>query len=151
MAYLQVEDVLKSAEQLHQFVREFAKRRRSQARDDFVEGMFQEVTGHEERLRQYLEEFKERADNGVRATWLQFPGVESLEKAMNELAAADGDDDEIILENVIAANEALRDMYDQSMNQTSVPALSELFERLKELQDHHLRNMAKSVSEFEQQ
>ena len=150
MAYMQVKNVLLRAEDLHKFVREFAERRRRQASNDLVEGIFKEVSEHEERRRCILTEFEEQAESRLLETWLQFPGVEQLEQAMEDLSDVDGENEEVILETVLTANEALVEMYDQAMNQTNAPALSELLGRLKDLQDHHLRTMANSVTEFQQ-
>jgi hypothetical protein len=150
MAYMEVRNVLQRAEELHQFVHAYAARRCGQAKDDYVEGIFRNIVQQEEELRQRLTEFEADAETRLLDTWLQFPGVEKLEEAMDELAAVDGDDDDVILQGVVLANEALVELYDQAIAQVQAPALVELLERLRELQDHHLRKMANSVTEFQQ-
>ncbi|QEG36951.1 hypothetical protein [Bythopirellula goksoeyrii] len=150
MAYLQVKDILVHAEKLREFLRDFTRRHELKANNDLLAGLFQEVSQHEQQFKECLDEYRKDTSAELLQTWIQFDGVEDLEEAMDALSAADEQDTQSLLGQLLAAEEALQRVYELVQEQTSATKLEELFGELQQIQDHHLRNIADCVSEYGQ-
>ena len=150
MAYLQVRDILAQAEKMRNFLRNFAEKQQRKASNDLLAGLFHEVNKHEKLLEQCLEDFELETTQDLLDTWIQFSGDDELEEAMASLSGVVEQNDDNVLEKLLHAEETLLRVYNQAHEQTSSERLQELFESLIELQDHHLRNIANCVSEYEE-
>lgn len=150
MAYMQVKEILDSATRIRRFMSEYARRHEQETPDDVTEGLFTEIKQHEERLLRCLADFADDASQGLLETWIQFPNETSLEQAMDQLSAAGEQDDEVVLQQILEAEQALIDVYDHVIGQSHAPRVRELFEELKTLEDHNLRTIADNVSELGQ-
>ena len=150
MAYQQVKEILSHAEHLRKFLSDFASRERDQANNDLLAGLFQEVNKHEAQLEQCLAEYTAETSEDLLATWIQYPGDDELEDAMTSLTAVSEADDEVVLQKLLIAEETLLRVYQQAQEQTSADRLQEMFANLIDLQDHHLRNIANCISEYDE-
>ncbi len=148
MAYLQTKDVLRYADQLRKFLRDFCERQKNTASNDLLAGLFEEVNKHEAQFEECLAEYELETSQDLLDTWIQFPGDNELEEAMTSLSDASEKNDDKVLEQLLVAEETLLQVYKQAQEQVSSARLQEVFESLIELQDHHLRNVANCVSEY---
>jgi len=148
MSYIQVRDILSQAKFLQKFVLEYTQRHQKKSYDELLQGLYREMALYGERMGTVLSNFNDGPSQGLLETWIQFSDVKALEEAMDRLANVDEQDEQIILQCLLAAEERLIELYEQAMTQVRAPRVQSIFEQLKILEDQHLRILANSVSEL---
>lgn len=150
MSYLQVKAILDKASKLHQLVGEYAEVNRKATNDDFFSALLTLISDHETQLQQALEEFTDTAEAGVRGTWVQYPGDEAVTHAIDVLQKPEAEDHQAVLKQVLEAEQALVDMFQQAERETNAPTLQSLFQRLGAHQQQHVRAIGKCASQWQQ-
>lgn len=148
MAYLQVKGILENAVQLRKYLCDFCERQQIKASNDLLAGLFEEVNKHEAQLEECLAEYEEDTSQDLLDTWIQYPGDNELKEAIASLPEVSFHTDGKVLEKLILAEETLLRVYKQVQEQIGSERLQEIFDRLIELQDQHLRNVGNCVSEY---
>ncbi|MCA9261097.1 MAG: hypothetical protein KDA61_17900, partial [Planctomycetales bacterium] len=142
-------EVLNRFDDFQTFLVRYARRHEKRRSDGLAAGLFSEFVQHGLELGHSLEVL--RSDHGFALgnTWVQFPGLDALNSAMQRLDAEDIDDVEVIAQGLLEAEASLRDSLDQVLGQLDATPASEALVNLRDAVDQRVRTLSSDVSDFQ--
>lgn len=150
MAYLQMKGILEQTEKLRHYLCEYTERRESETDNEFLAGFYRDLRNDVQRLTKTTAEFVEHDHDQLLETWIQYPGTEPLEEAMERLSDSSQQEHQEVLQSVLEAEERVLECFQQAQQQTTAEENQEGIGQLVDLQEHHLRHTAKNITTLEQ-
>lgn len=147
MAYQQVRDILKHVQSLRQRVQELARQQQADTQNEMLADFLARLEQHDEYMEACLAGRVEDLPEGVLETWIQFPDTQSLDAEIRELSenadGADGEaslsDDDQAVQQVLALDQRILDLYKNAARQVQSSRVQSLFDDLVLMEDQKAR------------
>ncbi|HBA35547.1 MAG TPA: hypothetical protein DCZ12_15590 [Gammaproteobacteria bacterium] len=143
--FQQVKDVIHYTSQLHEKLAAYYQCLSDQSDQQRMKMLLNYLSRHEKHLSDVFERYSSDVETSVRETWLQFVPSEKLVEAL-ECGPIDTDmsvDD--VIEQVIAYDDALIDLYNEVINETSAPDVKEVFQNVLAMESHIMRQTVRNA------
>lgn len=148
MAYQQVRDILAHVRATQEHVLRYCEAHRHAADDDMIRGMLERVERHNNAMEACLAEYESGAAAAVLDTWIQYPGLERLDRTVGELATAGDEPAADVLERVLAAERMLLDVYQNVADQAHGRGVQEFFQNLLFMEAQTGRAIGRDVTDI---
>lgn len=148
MAYAQVSDILARVHALRERVCRYCERQRDGTDDDLVRAVMERVTRHEQAMEACLAKYTSDAARGILDTWIQYPGLEPLDEAIEETASATDQSAADVLDRLLACERLLLGVYQDMADQASGPRVQEFLQNILFMESQQGRAVGREVTDI---
>nr|BAL54408.1 hypothetical conserved protein [uncultured Gammaproteobacteria bacterium] len=146
----QVKDVLEYGKWLHQEIKALAERIESVEQSTRLKLLLEYLKRHEENLSQALARFSEATQQKILDTWLPYPPDPKIVQKLREIAVHPNMRVEEVAKIVLQFEDALIELYRESLNEIDDPQVQEVLSNLVQLEDAEKRRFAMNLARFQE-
>lgn len=145
----QVRDVLEYGKDLHRSLQALAERIESEEQRGHVKLLLDYLKRHEEELARSLQEFEDETQKHILDLWLPYPPDPKLEKKLQAIQVHSNMTLEEIAKIVFEFEDALIELYKESLNEIDDPHVQEILQNLVNLEDMEKRRFAMNLARLQ--
>ncbi|HHJ39901.1 MAG: hypothetical protein AXA67_08610 [Methylothermaceae bacteria B42] len=145
----QVKDVLEYSKDLHKALKELAEKMESQEQKAHVQLLLDYLKRHEDELADSLEKFEQGTQQHILDIWLPYPPDPKIEKKLQSLTVHSNMSMDEIVKIVMDFEDALIELYKESLNEIDDPHVQEVLQNLVQLEDMEKRRFAMNVARLQ--
>ncbi len=145
----QVKDVLEYGKDLHKALKALAEKMENQEQKAHVQLLLDYLKRHEDELADSLEEFEQETQQHILDIWLPYPPDPQIERKLQSLAVRPNMSLEEIVKIVMDFEDALIELYKESLNEIDDPHVQEVLQNLVQLEDMEKRRLAMNVARLQ--
>jgi hypothetical protein len=148
MAYAQVHDILARVRTVHKRLRRYCEQQRDAAEDEMVRELLDRVARREKGMTVCLARYTSEATPGILDTWIQYPGLEPVDEAVEAIGSAAHQSAADVVERVLACERTLADVYQDMADQAPGPHVREFLQNLQFLAAEQGRVIGRAVMDM---
>ncbi|MFN3920290.1 MAG: hypothetical protein ACK4JF_08415 [Methylohalobius sp.] len=146
----QVRDVLEYGKLLHQEIKALAERIEDVEQSTRLKLLLEYLTRHEDDLSRALERFSQETKQRILDIWLPYPPDPKIVKKLREITIHPNMSVEEVARIVLQFEDALIELYKESLNEIDDPDVQEILANLIQLEDAEKRRFAMNLARFQE-
>lgn len=148
--FKQVRDVLEYGKHLHAELKALAGKIEDNAQNARLKLLLEYLKQHEEELAKSLARFEQETQKHILELWLPYPLEARITKRLETVAIHPNMSLEEIVKVVMECEDALIELYRESLNEVDDPHVQEVLSNLIQLEDAEKRRFAMNVARFQE-
>lgn len=146
----QIKDVLAYGQFLHQEIKALAEKIEDLEQSARLKLLLDYLKRHEEKLSAALERFARDTRQRILDTWLPYPPDPKIAKSLSEIHIHPHMDVEEVAKIVLKFEDALIELYRESLNAIDDPEVQQVLRNLLELEDAEKRRFVMNLARFQE-
>ncbi len=148
--FKQVRDVLEYGKYLHAKLKALAERIEEDEQNARLKLLLEYLKRHEEELAKHLARFEQETQKHILELWLPYPPDSRIEKTLEAVTLHPNMSLEEIVKVVMEFEDALIELYRESLNEIDDPHVQEVLTNLVQLEEAEKRRLAMNVARFQE-
>lgn len=151
MSYRQIHEILEKGEELKNTFAEFCALQHAAENDEIIKGIYSKTLSHMTILNRVLAHHHQTASPAVLNTWIQYPGYDELEEAIQKLRAIPPEERPSTgaLEQLLEAENTFLKVLEMTTEQARAPSVREYMRSLLDVADEAVRTLGREDGELE--
>lgn len=146
----QVRDVLEYGKLLHQEIKALAERIEDVEQSTRLKLLLEYLKRHEDELSRALERFSKQTKQRILDIWLPYPPDPKIVQKLHEITIHPNMSVEEVARLVLQFEDALIELYKESLNEIDDPDVQEILTNLIQLEDAEKRRFAMNLARFQE-
>jgi rubrerythrin len=146
----QVKDVLEYGKLLHQEIKTLAERMEDVEQSARLKLLLEYLKRHEDELSRALARFSEQTKQRILDIWLPYPPDPKILEKLRAITIHPNMSVEEVAKIVLTFEDALIELYRESLNEIDDPEVQEMLANLVQLEDAEKRRFAMNLARFQE-